>query len=223
MVKAFLFDLDGTLLDTLDDIHSVVNGVFLNRGLAGRTRQEVRQAVGRGVEHLVRTLLPSRAGDSSFISEISDRIRDTYLERGSVMTRPYDGIPELLAALQERSIPMAVLTNKPQPSADEAVALYFPGIEFRTVRGARRGTPLKPDPEASLPVIEALGCNAGSVIMLGDSDVDMDTAVNAGMVPVGVSWGFRDRQLLLSHGARSIVDSPNEILALAEADTIGGR
>ncbi len=213
-IEAVVFDLDGTLLDTLEDIHFVVNSVFSSEGIADRNMEEVKQAVGRGVENMVRELLGEDGSQPELVALLSERIRRVYLDMGSVMTRPYPGIPEALEELMAMRVPMAVLTNKPQASADDCVEMYFPGIDFVTVRGAAGKHPLKPSHEASMPVLEALGFPPGRVIMIGDSDVDMDTAVNAGMVPVGVSWGFRSVRLLLDHGAEMIIQSPSEIPGL---------
>lgn len=216
-----VFDLDGTLLDTLDDIHEVVNRVFRSADLPEPTREEVRFAVGRGVEHLVEKLLPEYRSDEGQLSFLAGRIREVYLEMGSVMTRPYSGIPELLRELDRRGYPMAVLTNKPQASADESVERYFGGVRFLMVRGAVEGFPLKPSPEVSIPVIRALGYPAERIMMVGDSDVDIDTAVNAGMRAVGVSWGFRDAVLLRARGALSIIHRPDELLELLKrADSL---
>ncbi|MBN2586437.1 MAG: HAD family hydrolase [Candidatus Fermentibacteraceae bacterium] len=217
-LEAVVFDLDGTLLDTLDDINEVVNRVFKDHGLSSRTREEVRFAVGRGVEHLVLELTEGEVIEPGILPLLSDNIRRVYLEMGSVMTRPYPGIPEVLEELAGIGVPMAVLTNKPQASAFESVARFFPCIGFVTVRGASGRHPLKPSPEASKPVLEALGCPPEMVVLIGDSDVDMDTAVNAGMVPVGVSWGFRSTRLLLEHGAERIIRSPSEIPGLLLMD-----
>lgn len=225
MIEALLFDLDGTLLDTLDDIHEVVRRVFSEEGLPSRTREAVRLSVGRGVEHLVEKLIYDADCPKERIPYIAGRIRNVYLDMGSVRTRPYPGILELLHQLDHRGFPMSVLTNKPQASADESVDRYFPGIEFAMIRGAAPDHPLKPSAAASRPVLEALGIQPpGRVAMVGDSDVDMDTALNAGMVPVGVSWGFRPADLLRAHGASVVLESPSEILGLlVDQGQEGGR
>lgn len=214
MIDALVFDLDGTLLDTLDDISEVVNTVFREEGLPSQTREQVRLAVGKGVEHLVRELVPEPEARTDRIPYLAERVRRVYLDMGSVMTRPYPGIPELLRELTDRGFPMAVLTNKPQASADESIATYFGDFSFRMVRGAKMGFPLKPSSEAVEPVLDALGHRSGNVAMVGDSDVDMATALNSGMMPVGVSWGFRDAELLRVTGAEAIVHRPAEVLGL---------
>ena len=214
MIEAVIFDLDGTLLYTLEDICDVVNIVLESNEMPGKTIDEVRFAVGRGIEELVRKVIPAGRVTGESVDELSDQIRKLYLEEGSVKTRPYPGITDLLERLQAERVPMAVLTNKHQPSAERQVEKYFGGVNFAAVSGAKQECPLKPSIEAVIPVLEKLGAPSGNTLMVGDSDVDMHTALNAGMIAVGVSWGFRDASLLLKHGAEFIVNSPMEIVKL---------
>ena len=214
MTEAVIFDLDGTLLYTLEDICDVVNSVLASNGMPGKSIDEVKHAVGWGIEELVRKVIPAGSLTDETVDELSDQIRMLYLEHGSVKTRPYPGITDLLERLHVERVPIAVLTNKHQLSAERQVEKYFGGINFAVVSGAKQGYLLKPFIEAVIPVLEKLGTSAGSTLMIGDSDVDMSTAVNAGMIAVGVSWGFRDVSFLLDHGAEFIVDSPMEIVNL---------
>lgn len=213
MIRSVIFDLDGTLLDTLDDITAVVNRVLDARGHQSRSTEEVRLAVGMGVETLSRKLLPHGTAEQEVL-EAAEDIRSVYLELGSVRTEPYEGIREMLEAIDYKGIPMAVLSNKPQASTDEAVSKFFPSIHFKMVRGVIMGKPIKPSPESVTDVLEALGTSPVETAMVGDSDVDMRTANAAGLIPVGVSWGFRERDLLMAHGASIVVDSPLELAAL---------
>ena len=214
MTEAVIFDLDGTLLYTLEDICNVVNIVLESNEMPSKTIDEVRLAVGRGIEELVRNVIPSGPVSGESVDELSDQIRKLYLEEGAIKTRPYPGITDLLERLQVDRVPMAVLTNKHQLAAERQVEKYFGGINFTAVSGAKQGYPLKPSIEAVIPVLEKLGAQSGNTLMVGDSDVDMHTALNAGMIAVGVSWGFREASLLLEHGAEFIVDSPMEIVNL---------
>ncbi|NOQ22107.1 MAG: HAD hydrolase-like protein [Candidatus Aegiribacteria sp.] len=214
MGDAVIFDLDGTLLDTLDDICEVVNGVLYSNGMPTRSIDEVRSAVGRGVEELVRKLIPFGSATVESVKILSDQIRKTYIEHDSVRTHPYPGINGLLNRLKAECVPVAVLTNKPQDSAEKVISMYFGDFPFLAISGVEPGRSMKPSREAVTPVLEKLGALPGNTLMVGDSDVDMDTAVNAGMIAVGVSWGFRDVSLLLDHGAEYIVDSPMEIINL---------
>ena len=214
MVKAVIFDLDGTLLDTLDDIHNVVNRVLQLNGLPSRTVLEVKAAVGRGVTELVRRLFPSGELSAKRVEKVASDIRETFLEHGTVLTKPYRGVAEMLDTLAGRGILLAVLTNKPQASAEKAVSVYLPDVPFRIVQGAMPGCPMKPESEIALKVILKLGTLPEETLVVGDSDVDMDTAKNAGLIAVGVSWGFRSVELLLQHGADVIVNDPMEICGL---------
>ncbi|MCD4775495.1 MAG: HAD family hydrolase [Candidatus Aegiribacteria sp.] len=216
MIEAVIFDLDGTLLDTLEDICDVVNSVLNSNGIPDKPIDEIRLAVGKGVEELVRKLIPSGIATDESVMKISDQIRETYLERGSVKTRPYPGIRELLQSLQVEHVPMAVLTNKPQNSAEKAVDLYFSDIPFISINGVEPGCLMKPSPDVVIPIIDKFGTLSGNTLMVGDSDVDMETAVNSGMIAIGVSWGFRDVSLLLEHGAEYIVESPGEIVEIVK-------
>jgi phosphoglycolate phosphatase len=214
MVKGVIFDLDGTLLDTLDDIHNVVNRVLQLNGLPSRTVLEVKAAVGRGVTELVQRLFPSGELSGQRVEKVASDIREIFLEHGTVLTKPYTGVEEMLDTLAGRGIPMAVLTNKPQASAEKAVSVYLPDVPFRIVQGAMPGFPIKPESEIALKVVLKLGTLPEETLMVGDSDVDMDTAKNAGLIAVGVSWGFRPVELLLDHGADVIVNDPMEIYGL---------
>ncbi len=214
MIKGVIFDLDGTLLDTLDDIHNVVNTVLQLNDLPTKTIPEIKAAVGRGVEELVLRLFSSGELSSQRVLKVASDIRETFLKHGTVLTKPYTGVEEMLDTLACRGIPLAVLTNKPQASAEKAVSVYLPDVPFRTVQGVTAGFPMKPEAEIAMKVILKLGTVPGETLMVGDSDVDMDTAKNAGLIAVGVSWGFRSVELLLEHGADVIVNDPKEICGL---------
>lgn len=214
MIKGVIFDLDGTLLDTLDDIHNVVNRVLQLNDLPTKTIHEVKAAVGRGVEELVQRLFPSGKLTSQKVEKVASDIRKTFLEHGTVMTKPYRGVEEMLDTLVGRGIPLAVLTNKPQASAEKAVSVYLSDVPFRAVQGVMPGFPMKPEAEIAMKVILKLGTLPEETLMVGDSDVDMDTAKNAGLIAAGVSWGFRSVELLLEHGADVIVNDPEEICGL---------
>lgn len=221
MIRGVVFDLDGTLLDTLEDILDVVNHVFQQEGLPPESPEAVRRAVGRGVENLVRKLLPGRSTDGKYVRKLSGMIRDAYSEKEPVKTRPYPGIPRLIRKLRTQGMPMAVLTNKPHTAAMESVELHFGADCFSIVSGAGEDRPMKPSPGSAEHVLKKLGVPPEMIIMVGDSDVDMDTARVSGMVPVGVSWGYRDTDLLLEHGAEHIVTEPYGILEIVELENEG--
>lgn len=214
MGNALILDLDGTLLNTLEDIHIVVNSVFRTNDLPSKSISEVKAAVGSGVEELVRRLLRGEEKNPQSIDIIAEEIRTTYLNHDPVHTQPYPGVEETLNRLALQGIPMAVLTNKPQLSAEKTIDTFFRDIPFTVVRGVLPGCPMKPSADAVMPVIGKLGTEPQETYMVGDSDVDMLTAKNAGMIAVGVSWGFRDTALLLRTGAHLIVNHPGELLQL---------
>jgi phosphoglycolate phosphatase len=209
-----LFDLDGTLLDTLADLAAAVNTMLAERGLPTHPVDAYRLMVGEGVETLVTRALPEDRRDSDSLAAGVKRMRQLYAEGWGDQTRPYPGIPELVAELGLRGVPRVVLSNKPDDFTRLMVAHYFPGHPFALVRGALPGTPKKPDPTAAREIAAHIGLDPGYFLYLGDSATDMRTAVSAGMFPVGAAWGFRDREEMLAAGARVIIDHPSELVGL---------
>jgi len=215
--KAVLFDLDGTLLDTLDDLGDSMNAVLSSRGYPTHPISSFTGFVGDGVENLVRRALPPRDGSNdALVAEIVPLMRAQYSRRWKDKTRPYDGIPEMLDALAARGLRLAVLSNKPHPATVEVVGHFFPPARFDAVFGARPGVPIKPDAGAALDVARGLGIPAGEFLYLGDTNTDMQTATAAGMYAVGVLWGFRTADELLQSGARVLVAHPTEVLPLLD-------
>lgn len=214
LIKAIIFDLDGTLLDTIEDIKRVANIILAAHGFPCRTRYEIRMAVGSGVEELVRRIVPKDKRNDDVVATVTEEIKKEYLKGGIVLTKPYDGIPELLSYLSLRKIPMMVLTNKPQASAEKAVSHFFPEIPFEGVLGFRSGLPRKPDLRIVAEALELLGSSPDSTTIIGDSDIDMQSGTISGLYRIGVSWGYRDVSVLRESGADIIVDSPSEIIRL---------
>jgi phosphoglycolate phosphatase len=210
--KAIVFDLDGTLVDSLDDITDAMNAVLHDAGLPEHDRDAYRWFIGEGARHLVRAALPER--ERAHTDDFLARFRARYRERLSQKTRPYEGIPELLATLASRGVPMAVLSNKPHEATLRVVAHFFPEAMFREVLGARRGHAKKPDPSSAFELARVLELRPSEIAFAGDSGVDVHTAVAAGMLPVGVLWGFRARDELERAGARVLAARPVEIEAL---------
>jgi phosphoglycolate phosphatase len=214
---AVLFDLDGTLLDTLDDLGDSMNAVLAARGYPTHPIRSYTSFVGDGVQNLVRRSLPVEAGrDDAIVDELVPLMRSEYSLRWSAKTRPYDGITELLDGLAARGLRLAVLSNKPHPATLEVVAHFFPRWKFDATLGARPEVPIKPDAGAALEVCRQLGVPPEAFLYLGDTDTDMQTAAAAGMFAVGVLWGFRSAEELLSSGAKMIVSSPGEVLSLVD-------
>jgi phosphoglycolate phosphatase len=213
-IAAVVFDLDGTLLDTIDDLTDAMNVTLASRGFPPRTVEECKLLVGSGVEHFLRFALPEDARDDATVDALIPLYRETYGRMWNHKSRPYPGIPDTLASLGSRRCPLAVLSNKPDPTTRQAVVYYFPDTPFADIRGARPHVPLKPDPASALAIATRLGVPPDQVLFVGDTRTDMETAVAAGMVPLGVLWGFRSRDELIASGAARVVAHPAEILSL---------
>lgn len=211
---AVLFDLDGTLLDTLEDIADAMNAALLEAGFQAHPISSYRTFVGDGVEQLVRRVLPPSGLPDAELIQLAMRMRAEYANRWSVKTRPYDGIETMLATLVQREIPLAILSNKPDDFTQEMVTHYFPGVPFKAIRGAFLGGPVKPDPSSALEISRVMGIAPERFAFLGDTNTDMRTATAAGMHAVGALWGFRDAQELRECGARELVETPQVFLDL---------
>ncbi len=211
--RAVILDLDGTLLNTLDDLARCMNTALERRSFPVHPVHAYRQWVGDGLEKLVKRSLPARlGGDSEILSSCVQAMRQEYSRRWKEKTRPYPGIMELLQALTARSIKLSVLSNKPHEFTCQMVREFFPSIFFEVVLGERAGVPRKPDPQAALEIARALGTPPEKFFYVGDTNTDMETAKAAGMLAVGVLWGFRDAKELLASGAHVLIGEPMELL-----------
>ena len=212
MIKACIFDLDGTLLNTLFTISNFANLALEKYGFDSVDPEEVKYMIGNGAKVLIERMLERVGAD---VEENIDRVYKYFMKEYNKGvtdgTRPYDGIPELLAELSTMDIVAAVLSNKPDIAACESVKLFF-GDLIDITHGAREDVPLKPHPEALEKLLEKIGASADECIYIGDTAVDMLTGKNGGCFTIGVTWGFRDRDELEENGADLIVDSPEEIL-----------
>jgi phosphoglycolate phosphatase len=215
--RAVLFDLDGTLLDTLEDIAQAANDVLVGLDLPTHPPEAYRAFIGDGVATLFRRALPPDRVVPEMIDRCVAGFRETYGESWNVRTRPFDGIPELLDDLAARDLDLAVLSNKPDDFTRRCAAEYLARWPFRAVLGQREGVPRKPDPAGALEIARRLGLPAERFLYVGDTAVDMETARGAGMCPVGVAWGFRSIEELRSGGAAAIIERPAELLGLLEA------
>ena len=214
--RLVLFDLDGTLVDSLQDLADSMNAVLVARGHPVHPRESYRRFVGDGVANLVRGALPADASDEETVAQCVIEMREEYGRRLTAVTRPYPGIPELLAELRDRRLMTAVLSNKPDSATRVLVDRLLPEHHFDLVRGALPGVPLKPDPSAALALCAELGVAPGDVLYLGDTDTDMATGRAAGMVTVGVGWGFRDADELLDAGALHVITEALALLGLID-------
>ena len=212
--KAILFDLDGTLLDTLEDLGNAANRVLDKYGFPTHTMADYRYFVGDGVVTLMNRALPEDKRNNDTIQICVKTFREEYGKSWNVKTRPYDGVPEMLDALVTHGLKMAVLSNKPDEFTKLCVTEFLPKWAFDIVLGQRNSLPLKPDPAGALEIAKCLDVPSSNFIYLGDTAIDMKTAVSAGMFPVGALWGFRTGKELLENGAQALIKRPQEILNL---------
>ncbi|MEW5721925.1 MAG: HAD family hydrolase [Thermodesulfobacteriota bacterium] len=214
MISGIIFDLDGTLLDTLEDIADNLNEVLCRFGYPRRGLNEYRLLIGHGMRTLVKRALPGEAQYPGEVEDIISAYLDLYRRGWAVKTRPYDGIPEVLAQAEQSRLALAVLSNKRDEFTQKMVPHFFPERRFNLVLGvgASDRFPPKPDPAAALFISERLSLAPERFIYIGDSDVDMRTARSANMLAVGAAWGFRSREELVGAGAQAVLDHPRELM-----------
>ena len=209
-----IFDLDGTILNTLEDLADSTNYALKTYGYPERTMDEVRQFVGNGIRKLMERAVP----EGTPVEEI-DRVHETFTAHYKVhcadKTRPYDGIMELLQNLKKDGCKLAVVSNKADYGVQELCKQYFDGV-FDFAVGEREGIRKKPAPDSVNEVLKTLECSRDRAVYIGDSDVDIQTAANAQMDHIIVEWGFRDIPFLISKGAKGLVEKPEEILEIVE-------
>ncbi|HEY3323958.1 MAG TPA: HAD family hydrolase [Planctomycetota bacterium] len=212
--KAVLFDLDGTLLNTLDDLADSMNSALRELGCPEHPVNAYKHFVGDGVLTLAKRTLPNERLDDPTIQKAVTLMRAQYSQRWSAKTKPYPGILELLESLTARKIRCAVLSNKPDDFTKLMVAKMLSRGTFEHVAGARAGVPHKPDPAGALEIAKLMKLSPAEFVYLGDTNTDMRTAVSAGMFPVGALWGFREAKELSDNGAKVLVKEPREVLDL---------
>ena len=213
--QAVIFDLDGTLLDTIEDIAGATNRILEARGLAPFGVEETKLLVGDGIDEMVRRTFALRGIGTLSDAEVDVIIQEYRREYQACWrshSRPYTGVPELLGELARREIKTAVLSNKSHVFTTAMTAELLAGSRFDLVRGATAGIPLKPDPAPALTIAGELGIEPGACIFLGDTSIDMKTATAAGMLAVGALWGFRSAEELRDSGAAALITSPPELL-----------
>ena len=206
--KAVLFDMDGTLLDTLADMAAAVNHILSVHGYPLRTVEEVRAFVGNGARKLMERALPPDVTGDAF-EALLEEYRQWYEAHACVRTAPYPGVPAVLAALHRAGVRCAVVSNKPDGATRELAARFFPGLP---AFGQQDGIPAKPAPDMVYHALAELGVEASAAAYVGDSEVDVDTARNAGLDMIGVAWGFRGRAALEAAGAPLVADTPEQLL-----------
>ncbi len=212
MKKAVVFDLDGTLADTITDLAGAVNRTLSRRGLPEHGFDDYKLMVGEGFRNLIARALPEELRQDDYIESARAEAAADYAGRCLERTRPYAGVRELLSALAAKSVPLAVLSNKPDYLTKKCVSGLFPSVSFALVRGETPDFPRKPDPASVLDACARLGAAPAEVLYLGDSGVDMRTAKAAGMTALGALWGFRGEAELREAGADALLSSPLDLL-----------
>jgi phosphoglycolate phosphatase len=213
MFEGVIFDLDGTLLDSLEDIANAANEVLAEFGRDPQPVDRYRTLVGDGVAVLMERLMPETAHDIAMRKACMDSFGRHYEQHWNKRSKPYEGIMDLLNSLSSRAFPMAVLSNKPEAFTKRCVSWFFPEVSFSVVVGHSERFPKKPDPASSQWIAQTLGISTGCIAYVGDTNTDMKTAVASGFFAMGVSWGFRTRDELIDSGARVVFDHPAELLS----------
>ena len=214
MKKLAIFDLDGTILNTLDDLACSTNYALACHEFPARTTEEVRRFVGNGIGKLIERAVPEGT-EQSMVEKVLEDFKAHYKEHCADKTKPYDGIEEVILKLRQEGYLTAVVSNKADFAVQELCEQYFPGL-FDYVVGEKEGIRRKPCPDSVLAVLDKLQIEKKDAIYIGDSDVDIQTAQNAGIDILSVEWGFRDREFLLSRGAVALVKNPEELLSILE-------
>jgi phosphoglycolate phosphatase len=212
--KAVLFDIDGTLLDTLKDIAMSANRALTILGFPQHNIKSYKQFVGDGMEALAERILPENRRDAATVTKLVNIINREYGRHWADTTKPYAGIRDLLQALTARGLKKAVLSNKPDDSAKLTVSRLLPLWHFELVSGVRPDIPAKPDPAGALEIAQRLDVPPEDFLFLGDTSTDMKTAIAAGMYPVGVLWGFRTADELKESGAKLLIKTPIDLLKI---------
>jgi phosphoglycolate phosphatase len=214
--KAIIFDLDGTLLDTVTDLADSMNASLAEAGFPVHSREEYIAMIGSGLRSLVSLALPpgSRVYDS--VERVLAVMNRVYPARMTDATRPYPGIPGLLDEISSRGIPKAILSNKPEAMTIEIVKKLLGKWSFDLIIGSSARFPKKPDPKAALAIAESFGIRPGRMIFIGDSPIDVQTARNAGMIPVCVAWGYGDHDEMMKLGLKELIDTPEELVSVID-------
>lgn len=212
MKRLVVFDLDGTLINSIADLTVAVNQALVACGYPTHSEQECSMMVGNGVRKLFERALPEGERTEENVERIRELFIPFYDIHNADLSRPYEGIYELLGELQARGIMMAVASNKYHSATQKLIAHYFPNIRFEVVLGHREGVPAKPHPQIVDDIIAHTGVLKEDILYVGDTSVDMQTAANAGVDVIGVSWGYRPREELAAHNPLAIIDHPSQLL-----------
>ena len=208
--QAVLFDMDGTVLDTLGDLTDSVNRSLAEFSMPPVSASVVRQNLGNGAAFLIRHCVPPGTSDDLY-ERVLAFYKPWYDAHCRIKTRPYEGIPELMHSLSSHGLRLAIISNKPDPAVQDLAAFFFPGLT-EIVVGESPGIRRKPSPDTVLAAVSHMGLTVDDCVYVGDSEVDIETARNAGMCCISVTWGFRDEEALLSSGASRLARTPAELL-----------
>ncbi len=218
MIKAVLFDLDGTLVNSLEDLAFAVNRAINAIGYPTHEVEAFKYFVGDGIPMMIKRALPEEHRDEQTVARVREIFDEYYSVHYADKTYAYDGMVELVDTLKAKGYIVAVVTNKAQDMADIVVKGLY-GERFNLIFGQRAGIPAKPDPTAALMAMEQLGVKPEECVFIGDSGMDVATAVNSGAVPVGELWGYRKEDELLQNGAKYIINNPTELLKIIEDES----
>ncbi len=208
--QTVIFDLDGTLLNTIDDLTNALNHTLAKFDLPTRSLPEVQSFVGNGLRRLLELAIPDGLNHPKF-EEVFEEFKAYYTSHCKEMTAPYPGIMEVLAELHQKNIPMAIVSNKNDAAVKELAADFFSGM-ISVAIGERTGVSKKPAPDTVFTALEELGQGTSGTVYVGDSEVDLQTAANSGLDCISVAWGFKGRAFLEKEGASTIIDTPKELL-----------
>lgn len=211
--KGVIFDIDGTLLDSLEDLANCTNEVLKRHTFPCHALEKYKYFVGDGMYNLLSRALPCEQREEDFINQCVTEMKKEYSKRWAEKSKAYQDIPELLEALQAKGLKLAALSNKPDEFTKVVIDKFFPG-KFILAVGESKNTPKKPDPKGALSIAKELKLETAEILYLGDTNTDMQTAVTAGMYPVGVLWGFRQADELLASGAKVLLEKPLELLKI---------
>lgn len=214
MIRAIVFDLDGTLLDTIDDIADSANYALEQLGYPTYDRERYKYFVGNGADVLIGRIMPEEARRLDKFQVLKNLYMDRYNSHSMDRTRPYDGIVETLEKIKSLGVEICVLSNKPDSQVKIIIEKFFGEDFFAIAAGGRENFPLKPDPALTLHILDSIGIEPADALFVGDTEVDIRTAKNVGCGPVSVTWGFRTRDELERNGAEVIIDRPEELLEL---------
>jgi len=220
-IRASIFDLDGTLLDSLADLADSVNLILASYSFPTHPREAYRDFIGDGVRSLCARALPAESRHAALLDAAVARFQEVYADRWNRLSRPYDGITAVLDQLTSAGVQLAVLSNKPHAFTVACMEHFFAAWRFDLILGQREGVPRKPDAAAALQIAAQLGRRAQECVFVGDSVIDVATGKNAGMRTVAVSWGFRPRQELFSAEPDLLIDRPSDLLQLPFASRPG--